>query len=419
MDEMSNIFVTSEIGALEGVILHTPGLEVENMTPRNIKRALYSDILNLTVVSQEYKQLQGVLEKVTRTFYIKDLLTEILADKMVKQDLVHRICKNEDKTDIIDDLIALPEKDLAIQLIEGVVMKLDNLTKFLGREYYSLPPLHNFFYTRDSAFVVSDHVFIGRMSGQIRKRETIIMKALYDFHPLFKSKTIFSETETGTPRTVIEGGDALVIQDDILLMGTGARTNSQGVDFVINELNQRKIKKHIIVQELPESPESFIHLDMVFTMLDRDKCMVFDPVVLKSNKYQTVHIEMDNGSVDSIGYEENIVSALKKLGVDLEPVSCGGTKDSWFQEREQWHSGANFFAIGPGRVIGYGRNVHTIEEMNRHGFEVIDARDVLKGSIDLEEFDRYVITIHGSEMSRGGGGCRCMTQPVCRKPVDW
>ena len=44
-----NINVTSEIGELKGVIVHTPGREVENMTPQNAERALYSDILNLSV----------------------------------------------------------------------------------------------------------------------------------------------------------------------------------------------------------------------------------------------------------------------------------------------------------------------------------------------------------------------------------
>jgi arginine deiminase len=145
--------------------------------------------------------------------------------------------------------------------------------------------------------------------------------------------------------------------------------------------------------------------------------MAFEPVILKPNRYQTVHIVLDNGTVTSIKTEENIPVVLKKLGFDMEPVLCGGGTDTWYQEREQWHSGANFFALAPGKVIGYGRNVHTIEEMNRHGFEVVKARDVIEGKTDLKDHKKCVVTIHGAELSRGGGGCRCMTMPVKRKSV--
>ena len=57
------IEVQSEIGRLNAVLLHRPGAEVENMTPRNVQRALYSDILNLSIAQNEYEQLSGVLSK--------------------------------------------------------------------------------------------------------------------------------------------------------------------------------------------------------------------------------------------------------------------------------------------------------------------------------------------------------------------
>ena len=140
---------------------------------------------------------------------------------------------------------------------------------------------------------------------------------------------------------------------------------------------------------------------------------------MHTNKYQTVHITIQDGKVLNIQRENNLLEALKKLGMDLKPIYCGGDGDPWNQEREQWHSGANFFAVGPGKVIGYDRNIHTMEAMNKNGFEILRAKDVISHKIELSDFKKYVITIEGSELPRGGGGARCMTMPIRRKPVNW
>lgn len=143
--------------------------------------------------------------------------------------------------------------------------------------------------------------------------------------------------------------------------------------------------------------------------------MVFEPVILKSNKYHTVLITVDNGKVSNIEYVSNIPAGLKKLGMDMQPVFCGGTKDEWVQEREQWHSGANFFTLAPGKVMGYGRNTYTMEEMNRNGYEIIKAKDLIENKVSVENTKKFVIALEGSELSRGGGGARCMTMPISRK----
>jgi arginine deiminase len=132
----------------------------------------------------------------------------------------------------------------------------------------------------------------------------------------------------------------------------------------------------------------------------------------------TVTIKIENGKVE-IESKKNLLEALNELGFDLEPVLCGGPASEWTQEREQWHSGANFFAVGPGKIIGYSRNIHTLDELNQRGYEIIKAKELIKGKIDITQYNKYVIAVDGSELSRGGGGCRCMTMPIRRKTVDW
>ncbi len=412
--------VFSEIGELEGVILHTPGKEVENMTPSNAERALYSDILNLSVAVEEYQQFSGVLEKVTQTFQVKDLLAEILEQPKIKLSLIEKICTYEQVLNIKEDLLELPAPELARQLIEGVNLKTDSLTTFLSDDRYSLRPLHNFFFTRDASVTMYDKVLISKMANKVREREAIVMEAIFNHSARFKTQTVnpLNFYNVGT-ETMIEGDDVQIAREDVLVIGNSARTSSQGIDFIINQLKQKKERHYVVVQQLPDTPESFIHLDMVFTFLDRDACMVYEPLILKDSRYSTILITVENGEVQSIEKKSNLVNCLKELGMDMKPICCGGSSDIWTQEREQWHSGANFFAMGPGKVLGYARNVYTMEEMNKNGFEIIKATDVISGNIDLADYEKYVVTIGGSELSRGGGGARCMSMPVRRKPVKW
>ncbi len=417
--EQVAIDINSEIGVLEGVVIHTPGSEVENMTPNMVQKALYSDILNLSVAGSEYNQFSKVLEKVTRTFQVKDLLFEILKNDKVKSGLIHRIVDHERVEGLRDDLLDMEPGLLATALIEGVELKRDNLSSFLSKERYELDPLHNFFFTRDASISIGNQVFISKMASRVRDRESMIMEAIFDYHPNFVAQTVNPLSSRHLCKDFsFEGGDFLIAREDIILVGTGLRTSPKSIDFLIDYYKKERKTKHIIVQELPYEPESFIHLDMVFTFLDKDKCMIYEPLIMHSSRFLTIHITIDNGKV-KIVEEQNILTALRGLGMELEPINCGGSRDVISQEREQWHSGANFFAISPGKVLGYGRNENTLQEMNNHGFSILRAKDVINGKADINAHDKCVIAIDGTELSRGGGGCRCMTMPVRRAAVDW
>lgn len=415
------INVSSEIGRLDAVLLHPPGAEVENMTPRNVQRALYSDILNLSIAQEEYRQLQGVLSKVADVYIMDDLLAKVLDNIESRTGLLQRICVSEDATDYYGLLLDMPSRTLAKVLIEGLPARIDTLTAFLKNEYYALYPLYNFYFTRDAAVTIGGSALVCRMANKVRMRESYIMDAIYRSSGVFDCKVVdANDFQPQNSPIMMEGGDIIVAREDILLLGNGCRTSSQGIDFMIERFRREhdKGRYHVIVQQLPSEPESFIHLDMVFTFLDRDKCMIFEPLILGDNQYQTVHITISDGKVSKITSAPDILTVLRRLGMDLEPVVCGGP-DEWDQEREQWHSGANCFAFAPGKVITYARNIHTLEELDRAGFNVVSADDVISGKVHVDGDGRYAVTVAGSELPRGGGGARCMTMPLSRREVKW
>ena len=413
------INVQSEIGKLDAVLLHRPGAEVENMTPNNVQRALYSDILNLSIAQKEYEQLSGVLSKVAKVYEVQGLLEKVLEQPAARVELLQRICATEEVTSYFDELMDMSSKELARVLIEGLPARINTLTSYFRNEYYALYPLYNFYFTRDAAVTVGNQALICHMANKVRQRESFIMDAIYRNSGAFECKTIDANL-VDNPQVIMEGGDILVAREDILIIGNGVRTTPQGIDFMIERLRSScpRGRYNVIVQQLPSEPESFIHLDMVFTLLDRDKCMVFKPLITQANQYQTVHITIDDGVVTSIRPVAGILNALKKLGMDLKPIVCGGS-DEWDQEREQWHSGANFFAFAPGKVISYARNVHTLDELYKNGFEVVRAEDFISGTAESAVYgdSPCVVTIDGSELPRGGGGARCMTMPLSRRDV--
>lgn len=419
MTNLIPVQVSSEVGKLDGVILHRPGREVENMTPGNAEKALYSDILNLNVADKEYSDFYDVLSMITNTYEVRDLLTEVLINEKVKHNLIHKICQNENEPRIFNSLMALSPKETTRQLFEGVVLKKNNLTNFLSQEKYILRPLHNFFFMRDASMSIGNEVLIGKMANQVRERESIIMETIFDYHPDFKTRTFNPLNSKKVPahKITIEGGDVLVANENTLLIGMGGRTTSEGIDYLIEHYKNSGKDFNIIVQELPLAPESFIHLDMVFTFLDFNQCMVYEPVILKNNRLETVSILIRNGEV-KISYENNLITALKSLGHEVEPLFCGGRTDVWTQEREQWHSGTNFFSVGPGKVLGYGRNTHTMDELAKHGYAIIPARDIVSKKTNIADYERYCVAIEGSELARGGGGCRCMTMPFKREAIN-
>lgn len=406
-----NVNVTSEIGRLRGVLLHRPGVEIERMTPENAAHALYSDILNKNIVDQEYANFCGVFEKFTQVYYVKDLLAEVLADDQVKAFMVKESCRIDGCDFLADELMAMEAKQLADVLIEGFEYRKGKDPERYEAERYILKPLYNLFFTRDASSTVYDRVLINSMSFEVRRREILIYKTIFENY--FGCETFNAEANDPEART--EGGDVQIARHDLLCVGNGIRTNKHGIEFLAKKFAAEKGKFQILYQELPHEPESFIHLDMVFTFLSHHQCMIYEPMLRKTGIFAGKHttmIEIDNGKMSYREYD-NILDGLKSTGIDLEPVFCGGS-DPWNQQREQWHSGSNFFCMAPGKIIGYHRNSHTIEALDKAGFAVLPAEDIVSGKIDMNQYEKFVAAFKACELPRGGGGARCMTMPILR-----
>lgn len=400
--------VNSEYGRLNAVLLHRPGVEIERMTPSNAADALYSDILNKPIVDTEYQNFCGVLERWTKVYYVTDLLAELLGNEELKTHLVTESCKYDGCEPLVTELLSHDAGSLARELVEGV----ENPAWKGGEDRYLLKPLYNLFFTRDASSSVFNRVLINSMSFDVRQRETLLYRTIFENY--FGAETLCASQWQADART--EGGDVQIARGDLLCIGNGIRTNKKGIEYLAQTFAQERPHFNIVVQELPQAPESFIHLDMVFTFLGSHQCMAYEPMLKKSSHFaglDTTLITIDGGKITYRQYP-NILMALSSVGMDLEPVLCGGT-DSWNQEREQWHSGANFFALGDGKVLGYHRNSHTIDALDRAGFSILPAEDICSGKVDMSQYEKFVAAFKASELPRGGGGARCMTMPINRE----
>ncbi len=207
----------------------------------------------------------------------------------------------------------------------------------------------------------------------------------------------------------------LVLREDLVVIGYSERTSVAAIDHLMKVIAGQGPVRNFVVVQIPKS-RATIHLDMLFTMVDRDACVVYPPIIEGAYKAPAYHCAFDGshtGKMQAVTEHPSVLSALKTLGLDLEPISCGG-RERFQQEREQWASGANFFAFAPGQVMGYAHNVHTIEAMSQAGFNVVSAKAVIKKDRTIDPNERVLVSMDGAELSRGGGGCRCMTMPLAR-----
>ena len=415
---MDSIRIHSETGRLRTVIVHEPGAEIENMTPGMATASLYDDLLFLPPAQYEHRQLRRVLEQVATVYHLRDLLTELLQDATARRRLVGQLCDLHGCPELTGGLVGLPPEDLAGQLIHGTPMTKDTLAKFLSPMAYALPPLPNAFFMRDAALCIHDKVVISAMASRVRASEAAILRALFQHLPRLRGKGAYFDGTRGSGGAdlSLEGGDVLVLSTQTVLVGLSPRTKVAAIDQLLRGLAAGGLLRNLIVVELPDL-RATIHLDMAFTMLDQERCLVYPPLMTGSRRAPAIHIQLADGRVSRIDAKDGLLAALRDCGHDLKPVSAGG-QDPLVQEREQWSSGANVFALAPGVVIGYERNRATFESLAAEGYRVLSADRFAAEGIDIDRSGPLAIMMEGEELNRGGGGCRCMTLPVYREDVS-
>lgn len=409
--EISKLHVYSEIGKLRTVLLHKPSRELENLTPDIMKRLLFDDIPDFVRAGEEYDAYLDIFKNAgVQTIFVEDLLADTLDQAHCREDFLEQYLGSgttysarqldklkrhfldyADSHKMVDALIRglrkeeAPDRDIA--LFEDLGGKDNPLI---------LDPLPNLYFTRDPFIVLGNGVSISSMFYPARRRETIIAETIFRRHPDFAGKIpLYSRNEADS---YIEGGDILILGENVIAIGLSQRTSQTAITRLAEELLQaggdRRLE-HVLAFKIP-STRAFMHLDTVFTQLDRD-LFVVHPGITKT--LEVTDIRLENGQVFSEDLEGSLEDILQRfLGLEkVRLIPCGGGSPIDAQ-REQWNDGSNTLALAPGEIIVYDRNRVT----NRL-------------------FEEVGLTLHklpSSEISRGRGGPHCMSMPFYRDFLD-
>jgi len=407
---MSRVHVTSEVGPLRAVLVHTPGLELAAVTPANRAAYLYDDVVNLDLAQREHRRLVAVLERFAQVHEIRALLAEVVTQPEAREFLVTRALEVAPSDALARRLGELPPQDLVALLIEGVLEEAGPIARALNETRYALPPLPNLFFTRDVGIVIGGHSVVGSMRYGVRWTEELLIKTLFRYHTCLENAGIlYDGSEEKRSNYTLEGGDVHPVRPDLLILGFSERSSPAALDYLCDVAFERCGVTDAIVVVLPNE-RTAIHLDMIFTQIDREMCCVYPPHFVGAERLAVLHRRKRTKGVREM---PNFFAALQAVRYPLEPVFCGGSSRPQ-QEREQWSSACNFFAVRPGVVVTYDRNEATLAELGQAGFQVVPAAHLLDGKASLAEGARAVIAIEGGELVRGGGGPRCMTLPLRR-----
>ena len=415
---MGSIHVTSEIGKLKKVLLHRPGNELLNLTPDTLERLLFDDIPYLPDAQKEHDAFAKALkDNGVEVVYLEDLMADVIAisdeirTKFIRQFMAEAGINTIKYKNIVEDYLNTLKdpKELVLKTMEGIQVgdipkRVRDVEKTLvdlvnTPDKFIADPMPNLYFTRDNFASVGDGVDLHRMYSITRNRECIYAEYIFKYHPDYNKVTQYYNRKYNWHT---EGGDLLNINDEIIAIGISQRTEPEAIDQLAkNYFKDSACKiKTILAFSIPSS-RAFMHLDTVFTQIDK-YTFTYHPGIMGTLQVFEITEGFDPTTFEDLNVKE-INAPLDKilekyLNHPVTLIPCAGG-DKVAAEREQWNDGSNTLAIAPGVVVVYDRNNVTNEVLRRAGIKVIE--------------------IHGAELSRGRGGPRCMSMPLVREDVEW
>ena len=404
--------IFSEIGKLKQVMLHRPGIELDRLTTENMGELLFDDLIWLEEAQKEHDQFASILRgEGCEVLYFQNCVAEVMENMEVRASLIKDVfnleCVDRRLSEALTaHFMEIPGQELAAHLIGGyskkeaaaifkdslsLVMQVNNGTEFV------IHPIPNLYFQRDPAMAVGSYVVLGAMSFEARRREPLYWKYIVKHHPRFKNMGIlFGDDPADSWPNKIEGGDFLVLSDRVMAIGVSQRTNPTTVQRIGRRLAEKTPIKRVLAFEIPKE-RYCMHLDTVFTMLDKDKFTIFPQLLPQLKVWQLDY--NDDGTLRSCVEAKEWKKVLaESLGVPQVHVLEMTGRDEAESAREQWHDGCNTLAIAPGKVVTYNRNTMSNAILRDNGIEVLE--------------------LAGPELGRGRGGPRCMSMPLNREPVE-